>query len=182
LPTATDTTRTANPFCVADTAKKKHRYTTSFAQGVGTQQEATTKIDMTWQSAKPAYLTLNVSADSLEASKNLTDTTKQPDTPLAIVHSPNTNRRTMPSNLPPGVTDEMVDRAAGTDTRCECGHLESEHTDIDATDDPQALLNALREIDAEFPLLDHKGKIRDALDKVLTSCQARYCTCRGFTQ
>ena len=65
---------------------------------------------------------------------------------------------------------------------CECGDDCDEHTEIYPQDDPQELLNALREIDAlrlgEKP--DYVMRVKKVLDTALTVCQAKNCTCRKF--
>jgi hypothetical protein len=90
----------------------------------------------------------------------------------------------MSYNLPDGCTDRMIDEAFGGNPRCVCGDLWDDHSELDASEDPQVLLGALKNIDT---LLKRRlnlayPEIAKILDTVLTVCQVSGCTCRKFEE
>ena len=65
--------------------------------------------------------------------------------------------------------------------RCACGLDFDDHIQPDdLTDDPQILLEALRQIDQLLGKPDSLGRIREILDKTLNVSQVAGRECRGF--
>jgi hypothetical protein len=92
----------------------------------------------------------------------------------------------MSYNLPDGVTDADIDRHFGGENgKCTCGHSYDSHNDPDdLRDDPDALIDALVEIeemsknhcDSLFAYVE----IENIVSKTLASCQEQGCGCRKY--
>ncbi len=65
--------------------------------------------------------------------------------------------------------------------RCVCGHPEEDHSNPEnMDDDPPAMLDALKRIDAFAGKQGSVPQIVKILDEALTVCGVRDCTCRKF--
>jgi len=90
----------------------------------------------------------------------------------------------MNRNLPHGYGGAAEEPPDPGDPFCECGDRYSNHAGPNGlTDDPSALLDALRQIDALMPrYAASAARAQEILDSVLTVCQAKHCTCRKFVE